>query len=99
MRRVFASLFVLSSLCVAADLAGTWQIAPPAGRNGVRRISTYVFKVDGDKFSGKFGSLTETRDVLNGVIVDPTHITFDTHFEFYAADRVDHFKGEITDDG
>src|SRR5215813_8589898 len=90
-------LFVLASgIAAAADLAGTWKFEQTA-QNGRRRMTMYVFKTDGNTFTGTYATLTEKRAIVNGKI-DGSEITFDTHFEFDPPDRNTPFKGELAGD-
>lgn len=86
----------LAGSLIAADLGGTWRFEQTMP-NGRKRMTTYVFKVDGNKFTGVVGTLTDQREILNGVI-DGNQITFDTRFEFDDTGRLTPFKGEITGD-
>jgi alpha-galactosidase len=96
MRKILFALFAISTLTWAADLSGTWRFEQ-TGNNGRKRITTYVFRVEGNKFTGDFATLTEHRDILNGAI-DGDKITFDTKFEFDDQGRLTPFTGEIAGD-
>ena len=92
--QIFAFCLVLATaVSSAADLAGTWKLEQ-TGRNGQRRVTTYVFKTGGETFTGLVATPTEQREILHGVIRG-NQIAFDTHFEFYEANRIDSYKGEI----
>src|SRR5215469_7144091 len=92
--QIFAFWLVLATaVSSAADLAGTWKLEQ-TGRNGQRRVTTYVFKTGGETFTGLVATPTEQREILHGVIRG-NQIAFDTHFEFYEANRIDSYKGEI----
>ena len=93
MRNLAFSLLFLSTCLGAADLAGTWQVEQ-TGCNGQKRVTTYVFKTDGAKFTGLYATTTEQRQVLNGVI-DGNKITFDRWFEFYDRSTAEPYKGEL----
>ena len=86
-------LLLMATVSSAADLAGTWRFEQ-TGRSGQKRVTTYVFKTDGDTFTGLVATATEQRDIINGAI-RANQITFDTHFEFYEPGRIDSYKGEI----
>src|ERR1700730_12820773 len=92
MIKLLLGILLLAPVAGAADLNGTWQFEQ-TGRNGQKRVTTYVFKVQGNKFTGLVAA-NDQRDILNGVI-DGNTITFDTHFEFDDADRLNPFKGEL----
>src|SRR5712671_3335254 len=89
-------LFLVATLAGAADLAGTWRFEQTSN-NGRKRVITYVFRTDGNQFTGDFATLTERREILNGVI-DSNKITFDTRFEFDEPGRLTPFTGEINGD-
>jgi alpha-galactosidase len=107
-RRAWISFFAIATLAGGTDLAGTWRFEQTSN-NGRKRIITYVFRPaapanvaartdpGGGKFTGDFATLTERREILNGVI-DGNKITFETHFEFDDPGRVTPFTGEINGD-
>jgi len=95
MYKVLVGILLLGPVLGAADLNGTWQFEQ-TGRNGQKRVTTYVFKVEGKKFTGLVAA-NDRRDIVNGAI-DGNTITFDTHFEFDDADRLNPFKGELNGD-
>src|SRR5216683_2859352 len=97
MRKLLVCALVLAPVACAADLAGTWRFEQTSP-NGRKRVTSYVFKAEGNKFTGVVGTLSDQRDIVNGVI-DGNRITFDTRFEFDDAGRVTPFKGEIDGDG
>ena len=95
MRNLSIAMFVLGSVAGAADLSGTWQFEMTA-RSGQKRVTTYVFKTDGTKFTGTFATPSAMSEVLNGVIAG-NNITFDVKNEFADPDRMlTPFKGEIS---
>src|SRR5215472_3470578 len=93
MRSLGLCLLLVAAVSSAADLAGTWKLEQ-TGRNGQRRVTTYVFKTGGETFTGLVATPTEQREILHGMIRG-NQIAFDTHFEFYEADRIDSYRGEI----
>ena len=99
MNAIRCALLFTATLASAADLAGTWKFeaASMSGPNVRRRMTIYVFKTDGAKFTGTFATLTERRDIINGTI-DGNQIAFETHFEFDDPGRNTPFKGEINGD-
>jgi alpha-galactosidase len=92
MYKTILGAMILASLASAVDLNGTWQFEQ-TGRNGQKRVTTYIFKVQGNKFTGLVAA-NDRRDIVNGVI-DGNNLTFDTHFEFDDAARMNPFKAEI----
>ncbi len=97
MRKILATLLVFAPLLGAAELSGTWKFQPPpnpqAPPNRQPRETIYVFKVDGNKFTGT--SVTNGIGDISDGVIDGSHITFD---------RMDGsgvkvpFKGEINGD-
>jgi len=80
MRNLVLSFSLLAPLLGAADLAGTWHFeAPPQqGPNGQTRPgrqANYVFKVEGNRFTGVSFNATSHQDVIDGAIEGDT-ITF-----------------------
>ena len=80
MRRFTVSFLVLAAVASAADIAGTWQFTQTGGggRGGSQTIvNTFVFKVDGNKFTGIYATPQQALDIVNGVI-NGNQITFQT---------------------
>ncbi len=87
-------VLVLVSAAGAADLSGTWQFEM-TGRNGQKRLITYVFKTTGNHFTGTFASPSSASDIVNGTITGNS-ITFDVRNELGEADRqLIPFTGEL----
>jgi len=93
MRNFLLCTLLLAGYAGAADLTGTWRFEQTSP-NGRKRVSTYVFKCEDNKFTGVVATLSDQRDIVNGVI-DGNRITFDTKFEFDDAGRLTPFKGEL----
>ncbi len=70
-------LFLVATLAGAADLAGTWRFEQTSN-NGRKRVITYVFRTDGNQFTGDFATLTERREILNGGIAPSTRASSST---------------------
>jgi alpha-galactosidase len=93
-------LLLTAALAGAADLAGTWtfETVQQSGPNvHLRRMTMYVFKTDGNKFTGTYATLTDRREIINGTI-DGNQVAFETHAEFDPPDRNTPFKGELAGD-
>jgi len=80
MRKFLVCFSLIAPLLGAAELAGTWHFESPAqtGPNGQPRRgfqANYVFKVEGNKFTGVSFTPTNHQDVIDGVI-DGNNITF-----------------------
>ncbi|HUI54574.1 MAG TPA: glycoside hydrolase family 27 protein [Bryobacteraceae bacterium] len=96
MRRIALSLLTLAGLAGAADLAGTWQFEQ-AGRSGQTLVTTFVFKVDGSKFTGTYATTNQAYDVVNGV-VDGTKVTFQTTDDYAIPPRITDYQGTLEGD-
>src|SRR2546421_10369982 len=94
MNRTLIPILTLIVLPAAAvDLAGTWRFEQTAN-NRRKRMTTYVFRKDGNKFTGDFDTLTERREILNGSI-DGAKITVHTRVEFDEAGGPTPFDGDM----
>jgi alpha-galactosidase len=93
MRTALLTIALLAPVAVAADLAGSWQFehTTPSGH---KWQVVYVFKTEGNQFTGMMYSPSDRENVLNGLI-DGNQITFETHMEFYPPDRTTAMKGEL----
>ncbi len=96
MRNILLCALLLTSYAGAADLTGTWRFERTS-QDGRKRVSTYVFKSEGNKFTGLVANQSDQRDIVNGVI-DGNHITFDTKYEFDDPGKLTPFKGELDGD-
>ncbi len=96
MRKLALCLLLAASAVDAGGLAGTWHFEQTFA-NGRKRDVTYVFKVDGNQFTGTMATWTDRRDVVNGKIVG-SQITFDLKFEFDDPPRLTPYKGELSGD-
>jgi alpha-galactosidase len=93
MRSLALGVLVLACAASAADLSGTWQFEM-TGRNGQKRLVTYVFKTEGSHFTGTYANPNSASEVVNGTIAGNT-ITFDLRNEFADPDRqLTPYKGE-----
>jgi alpha-galactosidase len=86
MRNLVLCFSLLAPLLGAADLAGTWHFESagqpgPNGQPGRGRQANYVFKVEGNKFTGTSFNPTTRQDVIDGVI-DGNSITFKVRDEW-----------------
>ena len=97
MRKTLLSLILVAPLLGGAELSGTWKFQPPpnpqAPPNRQPRETVYVFKVDGNHFTGTAlaGGIV---DIRNGVI-DGNHITFDRYEQ---SGSLVPYKGDINGD-
>lgn len=68
-------LMAIGSTLVAADISGAWYFERTAA-NGRRTEGYYVFKADGNKFTGRSITSNSRQEIVNGV-VDGDQISFD----------------------
>jgi alpha-galactosidase len=99
MREILLLLSIAAPLALsAADLAGTWKFQPPpspqAPSNRQPRETVYVFKVEGNKFTGAAALRGAISDIVDGII-DGNHITFNL---LNAAGTKPAYKGELNGD-
>jgi alpha-galactosidase len=74
-------MLLVGAALPAADLGGTWMMEQ-AGRGGSQARKTYYyFKVDGNTFTGRMVSSTDSQKVQNGKI-EGDAITFETQGAF-----------------
>src|ERR1035441_4187738 len=71
MFRLASCVLLLSTLASAADLAGTWQFEQAGrggrgGQPGPPIVNTFIFKVDGTKFTGSWITPQQVLDIVNG---------------------------------
>ncbi len=89
---LFVCLFLIASAACAADITGAWQFER-TGPNGMRFIGYYVFKADGNKFTGRMITSGDQREIVNGV-VDGDQVTFEVK-PWVGTGRNQVFKGEL----
>ena len=102
MRNLVLCFSLMAPLLGAADLAGTWHFETPGqaapGQVGHGRQANYVFKVDGNKFTGTAFNLTSHQDVIDGAI-DGNQITFQIRNEWDFSGRgPTAYKGTLNGD-
>ena len=91
----FAScVLLLSALAPAADLAGTWQFEQAGRGGGPARVTTFVFKVDGAKFTGTYATPSQAYSIVNGVVAG-NQITFQTTDDYAIPPRITNYQGTL----
>ncbi len=65
MHKNLISFLTFSAILSAADISGSWQ-AERTVQNGRKLEFYYVFKADGNKFTGRMVSNREQREIVNG---------------------------------
>jgi alpha-galactosidase len=96
MRKIFLVFLAAAAALQTGGLAGTWHFEQTT-QNGRKREVNYVFKVEGNQFSGTTYTLTNRQEVVNGKI-DGNKITFDVKFEYDDPPRLTPYKGEMNGD-
>ena len=71
MSKLASCVLLLSALASAADLTGTWQFEQAGrggrgGQPGPPIVNTFIFKVDGTKFTGSWITPQQVLDIVNG---------------------------------
>src|ERR1039457_1476027 len=103
MFRLASCVLFLSALAPAADLAGTWQFEQAGrgghgGQPGAAIVNTFVFKVDGTKFTGAYATPQQVLDIVNGSI-NGAEITFQTSDDHSTtAPRIANYTGTLEGD-
>src|ERR1035441_2173158 len=91
----FAScVLLLSALAPAADLAGTWQFEQAGRGGGPARVTTFVFKVDGAKFTVTYATPSQAYSIVNGVVAG-NQITFQTTDDYAIPPRITNYQGTL----
>ena len=103
MFRLASCVLLLSTLASAADLAGTWQFEQAGrggrgGQPGPPIVNTFVFKVDGAKFTGTYATPQQVLDIVNGSI-NGGEVTFQTSDDHSTtAPRLANYTGTLEGD-
>ena len=79
MIRMGCSLGLLLTLAMAADIAGKWAGDMP-GRGGDTTLTTFTFKVDGEKLTGSVAGAQGDMPIQEGKIAG-SQISFSTTFD------------------
>jgi alpha-galactosidase len=97
MRKLLISLLALSpGLLAAADISGSWYFQRTFGNSNRKVEGYYVFKADGNKFTGRAITSSARQEIVNG-LVDGNQITFEV--KNWDPSRPNAaFKGEINGD-
>lgn len=103
MFKLASCVLLLSALASAASLTGTWQFeqAGRGGRGGQPAapiVNTFVFKVDGARFTGSWITPQQVLDIVNGSI-NGGEITFQTSDDHSTtAPRIANYTGTLEGD-
>ncbi len=98
-RKVLCALMLvglLATVALAADITGKWKSESP-GRDGTPMVTTYTFKVDGEKLtgtvSGRMGDTAISEGKLTG-----DEISFVVVREMGGEERKIQYKGKVAGD-
>ena len=95
MHTILFSTWALSILFAAVDITGAWQ-GERVAQNGSKIEFYYVFKADGNKFTGRYISTRDRQEIINGVI-DGNQITFEVK-AWLPSGRSAAYKGQLNGD-
>lgn len=96
MKRLLILFGLFALMASAADISGTWK-ATAEGPNGSME-RTFVFKVDGDKVTGKTTSSMIGESVINDGKIAGDTITFNIKANFGGEEMKLDYKGKISGD-
>jgi len=96
MRRLIATMIVLTIAAFAADISGNWKGTAEGPQGALER--TFTFKVDGTKLTGDTTiHMLDTSTIENGKVEGDT-ITFSITADFQGNQMKLNYKGKITGD-
>jgi hypothetical protein len=94
MRSLLVLFGLLALVASAADISGTWK-ATAEGPNGSME-RTFVFKVDGNKLTGKTTSSMLGESVINDGKVEGDTLSFTIKVNFGGEDMNLQYKGKVS---
>jgi hypothetical protein len=94
--KTLALLFAFVSLSLAADISGKWK-ADYTSPDGTARTSTFEFKADGEKLTGKVSSPRGESELKEGTIKGDD-VSFVVIRNFNGDDVKIGYKGKIKGD-
>ncbi len=98
-RKVLCALMLIglvATVALAADIAGKWKSESP-GRDGNTMVTTYTFKVDGDKLTGTVGGPMGESAISEGKITGDD-ISFVVVRERNGQEFKIQYKGKVSGD-
>ena len=99
MRKLVMALVLLSvvtAAALAADITGKWKSETP-GRDGTPMVTTYTFKVEGDKLTGTITGRQGETPITEGKI-SGDDISFAVVRNFGGEERKMQYKGKVAGD-
>jgi hypothetical protein len=98
-RKLFCALMlvgILATVAMAADITGKWKSEAP-GRDGSPMVTTYSFKVDGDKLTGTVSGRQNDIAISDGKI-NGDEISFVVVRNMGGEERKIQYKGKVAGD-
>jgi hypothetical protein len=89
-------LSVVTAAALAADITGKWKSEMP-GRDGNPMVTTYTFKVEGDKLTGTISGRQGETPIADGKI-NGDDISFAVVRNFGGEERKMEYKGKVAGD-
>jgi len=99
---VLTILLVVAFSAMAADISGKWTAEQPGRNGGPARVTTFTFKVDGNKLTGNIsrpgrGGDPMVSDITDGKI-DGNTVTFNVKMNMGGNEMSMPYKGTINGD-
>jgi hypothetical protein len=91
-----ALLTIVTTVAMAADITGKWKSEMP-GRDGTPQVTTYTFKVEGDKLTGTISGRQGDTAISDGKI-SGDDISFAVVRNFGGQERKMEYKGKVSGD-
>ena len=89
-------LCVVTAAALAADITGKWKSEMP-GRDGNPMVTTYTFKVEGDKLTGTISGRMGDTPITDGKI-SGDDVSFAVIRNFGGEERRMEYKGKVAGD-
>jgi len=87
---------ILATVAVAADITGKWKSEAP-GRDGTPQLTTYTFKVEGEKLTGTVSGRQNDTAISDGKI-NGDEISFVVVRNMGGQDMKIEYKGKVAGD-
>jgi hypothetical protein len=94
MRRLLFLLTVLTLSALAADISGTWKGTAEGPNGNIER--TFVFKVDGNKFTGETTSAMMGKSTITDGKLDGDNLSFSITAKFQDNEVKLSYKGKVS---
>jgi hypothetical protein len=96
MRRLIATMIVLTIAAFAADISGNWKGTAEGPQGNLER--TFTFKVDGSKLTGETTSQMLGKSTIQDGKIEGDTITFSITADFGGNELKLNYKGKVTGD-